>query len=1168
MQIRKIALFIAAFSTLATIPAVAKPGIMFANADQSDRKVKLTGSSNNVITFDVNLPGLDAALIDTKGGPFVLLSIPGYGYDTELGRPKVPVISEWVEIPQGASIEASFQVISSEGFTLGEKGFDRKLMPVQLPVPKMPGADEQVPFSMDKNIYSTDAFYGRAKVTVTEPMQMRGHRAVLVSFWPVAYNPVSGEVKAVTKARISLKLSGADMVQTGKVTQKYRSGAYDGILSSTLLNYNTYQTDSKSVPALPVNELVIVGDQYYDAVQPLVEWDIRKGYRVSVIQTSAIPGGADTAHIRQYIKSQYDGENPPDFVLLVGDVDAIPVYYTTTGPNYPITDLYYSTMSGTDFVPDLYVSRISVADTIQLHDYIAKYLGYQQGQWTGDDSWMRKAFFTASTDNYFITEETDNYCITLSRAHGMICDSAYQRLGGSTVDITDAFNGGITIMTYTGHGSTTSWATPSFYQSNVNALTNQNMYSLVTSFACLTGQFTVAECFGETWIRAANKGALAYWGSSVNSYWDEDDILQRRMYDALLDSGYTWIGGMTLKAKLDFGRYYNWSNAVSVSVKIYFEQYNLLGNSAIDLYTQQPLTMTVNHPASVPLGPATVNINVTAGAAVQNALVCLTTISGKEVLATGYTDASGDVSLDIVTTDVDSIRVVVTAHNCEPYQGQMNISVAGPCVMHYKHELLDSLGNNDGQANPGESIIMPLWVRNYGNVISTGTVTGILRCPGGQAAFTDSFHNFGLVYSGDSVLYASGYRFNVSLACSNGTSIPFVLECSDTENNWSTGFSVTIAAPKVAYDTYSVIDPSPANNNGFAEPGETDSLRIFLKNNGLQLADNVTATISTDDPYVTIMIDSSGYGDIASDSIRGSNTSYLMALGIPPQNPYYAKIKLRMTTLEGALVQSDSFILAIAGPGFYDNVEDSTLTGRYQAGDLWHTTDYTSYSPTNCWRCGVGDDQNYTDNMNSSLVTPEFVLGTDATVSFWHKYWIESGYDYGFVEYTTDGGDNWIEVTSYTGNLTSWTKESFDITEIPAGSKVMLRFRFTSDISVNSLGWHIDDITVSTPAGVATPPDDKKIAASFSLGRNYPNPMNGRTTIAYQIPKACRVNLTVYNILGQAVKILDSGAKEPGSYQAIWDGSDQNGKKAAAGIYFYRLTAENVNLTQKLIIIK
>ena len=1139
--------------------------VSLAGQNSGKRPVSLSSNTYQKISLEVSLSGLEISEQTAKSEMFALLTVPGYGYNTLVGHPKLPVVSELVEIPQGATVKAFLEEIALEEINLKDKGFDKRIFPVQLPVPKVAGAEEKVPFSIDQDVYSGNDYYVQAKVTVSEPMQMRGHRVVLVSFWPVSYNPVTGDIKTITKAKISLKLSGSDIAKTQAVINKLKSSIYDGILESTLINYSQYETAVKSAPALPINELIIVGDQYYDALQPLVNWDTQKGYRVFVTKTSEIPGGADTAHIRQYIKSQYDGETPPDFLLIVGDVDVVPAYITSS-VDRPATDLYYSTMSGTDYLPDLYVSRISVADTTQLHNYIVKYLGYQQGQWTADYSWMQKAYLTASNDVTYhnLAEATDNYCIALARTRGMDCDSLYAYYGTGT-PVADALNQGRSIVTYTGHGAVTYWDGPSFYQASVNALTNANKYPLVTSFACLTGQFTYSECFGETWIRAADKGAMAFWGSSVTSYWDEDDILQRRMYDAFLDSGYAWISGMTVKAKLDYFKY--WQDGPMT--KRYFEMYNILGNGAVDLYTQQPLTMDVIHQTNVPFGPATVDVNVSADGPVQNALACLTLKSNGAILATEYTDALGNASLDIVTLSLDSINISVTAHNCVPYSGQINLISNGPCVLYYKHYLVDSSGNGDAVANPGEAIDLPLWVKNYGNTISIGTVKSILRTASPLAVITDSLHNFGLIYAGDSMQYTTGYHFNVSPACTNGTVIPFTLECHDTENSWTSTLSVKISAPKLLYSAHSIIDPAPSNNNGFVEPGETDSIRITLENQGQQTAENVTAILSTIDPYITVINDSSSYGNIASDSNKVSAPCYLVAFGTPPVSPYIGRLKLHMIAQGGLWAQDDSFTVSISSPGFYDNVENIMLTSQYQTGYLWHTTEYTSYSPTTSWRCGVGDDQNYLDNMNSSLVTPEFfVAGTQATVSFWHKHWMELGWDRGFVEFTIDDGSTWAKLDSCTDTLSNWTKKSYSIDSIPIGSKMKLRFRFTSDVSVTARGWHIDEISVTTPTGVAEKPTNQELPRVFKLNRSYPNPMNGSATISYQIPQKCQISLIIYNILGQSIKTLESGIKEAGAYQVKWDGRDQNGNNAAAGIYFYRLSSEDANLTQKMILVR
>jgi len=90
----------------------------------------------------------------------------------------------------------------------------------------------------------------------------------------------------------------------------------------------------------------------------------------------------------------------------------------------------------------------------------------------------------------------------------------------------------------------------------------------------------------------------------------------------------------------------------------------------------------------------------------------------------------------------------------------------------------------------------------------------------------------------------------------------------------------------------------------------------------------------------------------------------------------------------------------------------------------------------------------------------------------------------------------------------------------------------------------------------------------FALRQNAPNPFNPSTSISYDLPKACNVELDIYNVLGQNVKTLVSGYQEAGSQSIIWDGTDNTGSSVASGIYFYRITAGDFSATKKMMMLK
>jgi hypothetical protein len=81
----------------------------------------------------------------------------------------------------------------------------------------------------------------------------------------------------------------------------------------------------------------------------------------------------------------------------------------------------------------------------------------------------------------------------------------------------------------------------------------------------------------------------------------------------------------------------------------------------------------------------------------------------------------------------------------------------------------------------------------------------------------------------------------------------------------------------------------------------------------------------------------------------------------------------------------------------------------------------------------------------------------------------------------------------------------------------------------------------------------------FALHQNAPNPARGVTAVRFSLPEACRVELTVYNILGQSVATLARGAMGPGGHSVSWNARDASGRALSSGCYFYRIEAVSQN---------
>ena len=107
--------------------------------------------------------------------------------------------------------------------------------------------------------------------------------------------------------------------------------------------------------------------------------------------------------------------------------------------------------------------------------------------------------------------------------------------------------------------------------------------------------------------------------------------------------------------------------------------------------------------------------------------------------------------------------------------------------------------------------------------------------------------------------------------------------------------------------------------------------------------------------------------------------------------------------------------------------------------------------------------------------------------------------------------------------------------------------------------------------GFLTGVDNEKatgLPQEFALHRNYPNPFNPQTSIAYELPVTAKVDLAVYNVLGQKIRTLVNVNKAAGRYAATWDGKNDFGMQVASGVYFYKIMAGDFVQSYKMMLVK
>ncbi len=649
-------------------------------------EINLIESNYDQVLFEINIPGMWSEEVRTKGGDFNQLVIPQCGITTIIGQPRLPMISKMVQIPYGAEVHVEVISFESSEFSLEELGITNQVIPVQPPVPKVEGAWRDAEFVIDQDYYERDAYSPDVVARKGEIGAIRGHRFVTVEIYPVSYNPKAGALRFCSSVKLKVTLTGSDVIATENMLYRYASRPFEELCQEFLVNYESYADMVKGAPELPIGYLIITHESFYDNIAPVVEWKTKKGFHVTVLQVPAI--GSTTDAIKDSIQSAYDNwDIPPTYVLFVGDVGFIPTF--TGSYSGSATDLYYVKMDS-DYFADIGRGRLPARSTEEA-DYMVNKLLYYENPTFGDLDWMRKACFIASDDAGLLAERTHRYVIQNYLApNGIESDTIWDRTGGSTSDITTSVNDGRTIVCYSGHGYEYGWSCVPFSQVAVRSLSNADEYPLVLSHACLTGRFNLTECFGETWAKVDSKGGIAFWGASTYSYWDEDDTLEKAMFCAAFVETCHTVVGMTDKA---LWRLYNYYNGAGLS-RYYLDAYNVLGEPSLDLWTYVADSLFVDYPSSITQGPNTVTVTVVKSGLVPvyGALVCL--YSEGEVFETGYTDVNGEVTLYPSPVTMGTVDVTVTAHNCLPHQGTMDVS----------SKIGDA--NDDGKINVGDVLFL------------------------------------------------------------------------------------------------------------------------------------------------------------------------------------------------------------------------------------------------------------------------------------------------------------------------------------------------------------------------------------------------------------------------------------------------------------------------------
>jgi hypothetical protein len=136
------------------------------------------------------------------------------------------------------------------------------------------------------------------------------------------------------------------------------------------------------------------------------------------------------------------------------------------------------------------------------------------------------------------------------------------------------------------------------------------------------------------------------------------------------------------------------------------------------------------------------------------------------------------------------------------------------------------------------------------------------------------------------------------------------------------------------------------------------------------------------------------------------------------------------------------------------------------------------------------------------------------------------------------------------------------------GKTYYWKVRVTDGTAADST-WSLElDWSFDIHPAVDAPDVRPGLPTRWRLARSAPNPFSSSTMIHYDVPVEGPVRITVHDVTGRLVRRVAEGRTRAGYHNVRWDGRDSNGKRVAAGIYFYRMQADGYTNSRKMVLLK
>jgi hypothetical protein len=1007
------------------------------NNNANQVQIVLSDDSQSILHY--TLGNFDRTPVTINGRTYYQLQLKNEAVTYDKGYPELPTVSRSIIIPGTAKMD--LEILSSQY--------------VEYPISVIPSKGaltrnidpDQVPYTFGE-VYDINAYYPSVNTHLSEPYILRDFRGITVTFEPFSINPQTGVLRVYTDIMVKIMNTGFDTINTMPRYNNSYSNDFEAIYTRQFMNFNPI----KYVPVDEIGKLLVIcPTQYLTTIQPYVDWKRQKGFTTDLVEFSTI--GTTAAAIQTYIQNRYNQDNSLTFVQLVGDAAQMPTLSSGGGGADPV----FSLVAGTDSYPDIFIGRFSAENVAQLQTQVTRTIYYERDM-PETATWLGKAIGIASNQGggsqgdlgesdqvhmENIRTKLTNYNYHTYPVPGTsTVDQVYEANGATTTQISNGLNQGRGWINYCGHGSDTSWGTTGFSNTNVNALTNENMLPFIVSVACVNGNFTNLTCFAEAWLRATHNnnptGAIAAYMSSINQSWNSPMRAEDEIADLLTQNLKYSIGGLFYNGSCKMIDVYG-ADGISM-----FKTWHVFGDVSLQVRTKAPIAMTVTHDPALVIGMNTFTVNT----GVSGALVSL---SGQGIVyGAAYADASGQAVLNLTNLPeqpVDLILTVTAFDKVTNFSTIQMIAGSGPYIVISSTSVSD--GNNH-QADLGESLNWNLSLSNIGSVAATA-VTVTASTEDQYITILNNTAAVAEIAPQESVITQNGIRLQIAnnVPDQHVATIHVTIVNSDN-TTWNYDPLLLICAPAFQFGNFEM-DDSQGNNNGRVDAGETVMIEVPFTNVGHTTALATTVMIDAQTQNVLITPINNVFDNIV---INGTENA-LFVVTFSSQIPAGTHVTLHCTVTSGDLT-IESNIDVVVGI-IMEDFETGTMSEFPWSftGGNWILTTAGAYSGTYSAK-SAAILNNASTSMQVTIAVP--VAGN---VSFYSKTSSELNYDY--LRFFIDG----IQKEQWSGE-TPWAQHTYPVT----AGQVTFKWQYIKDgstIGGSDCAW-VDNVVFPTVGGIPGTP--------------------------------------------------------------------------------------------------